>query len=75
MTPEQIPLFSFVGPEGSGKSTQAKLLAEMLGLPYVSTGEMLREAAENDTTPFGDARRKMFNEDVYLSPYLILLRL
>lgn len=32
----------FVGPQGSGKSTQGKLLARFLGLPYVSTGDMFR---------------------------------
>lgn len=32
----------FVGPQGSGKSTQGKLLARFLGLPYVSTGDVFR---------------------------------
>lgn len=31
-----------IGPQGSGKSTQAKLLSEYLKLPVVSTGEIFR---------------------------------
>jgi adenylate kinase len=33
-----------LGPQGSGKGTQAKLVAEAYDLPRVGTGEMLREA-------------------------------
>jgi adenylate kinase len=33
-----------LGPQGSGKGTQAKLVAEAYDLPHVGTGEMLREA-------------------------------
>lgn len=33
----------FIGPQGSGKSTQGKLLAQFLGLQYISTGDIFRE--------------------------------
>jgi adenylate kinase len=36
-----------LGPQGSGKGTQAKLLAEKFGLKHISTGELLRIEAES----------------------------
>ena len=38
-----------LGPPGSGKGTQAARLVEHLGIPHISTGALLREAAENGT--------------------------
>jgi adenylate kinase len=39
----------FVGPPGSGKGTQATLLRERLGLEYIGTGEILRDAVTRGT--------------------------
>jgi adenylate kinase len=41
-----------LGPPGGGKGTQAVVLAEALGLPHVSTGELLRRSLR-DRTPLG----------------------
>jgi adenylate kinase len=38
-----------LGPQGSGKGTQAKLLADDLGIPHVSTGDMFRAAIAQGT--------------------------
>ena len=38
-----------LGPPGSGKGTEGSLLAERLGVPHLSTGEVLRREAGADT--------------------------
>jgi adenylate kinase len=38
-----------LGPPGAGKGTQAQRLARELGLPHISTGVILREAADRGT--------------------------
>ncbi|HET6683104.1 MAG TPA: adenylate kinase [Gaiella sp.] len=38
-----------LGPQGSGKGTQAARLSEAHGIPHVSTGEMFRAAIEDGT--------------------------
>ena len=45
---QSVQALVLFGPPGSGKGTQAKLLVERLGIPHISTGDMLRESIEAD---------------------------
>jgi adenylate kinase len=49
----------FLGPPGSGKGTQASALARELGIPAISTGDMLREAVANGSELGRRVRRIM----------------
>lgn len=50
-----------LGPPGSGKGTQAKLLSERLGLQHIGTGDILREAMRQGT-PAGQIAEKYVNQ-------------
>jgi adenylate kinase len=56
----------FLGPPGSGKGTQARLLAERLGAPAISTGEMLRQAVASGT-PLGRKARAIMERGELVS--------
>ena len=50
-----------LGAPGAGKGTQAELLVEALGIPSISTGNMLREAMANGTEIGKQAKHYMEN--------------
>ena len=60
-----------LGPPGSGKGTQAKLLAERLGIPQISTGEMLR-AAVREGTPLGQRVKAVMEAGELVSDDLMI---
>ena len=56
----------FIGPQGSGKGTQAKLLAKKLDFFYWEMGGILREVAAGDTI-LGLRIKKLIDSGVLLS--------
>ena len=60
-----------LGAPGSGKGTQGKILAERLGLPKITTGDLLR-AAVKAGTPLG-VEAKKFMDDGKLVPDTVIL--
>ena len=60
-----------LGAPGAGKGTQAEILVEKLGIPAISTGNMLREAIANGT-PVG-LQAKHYMENGLLVPDEVIL--
>lgn len=48
-----------IGPPGAGKGTQAVMLSSELGIPHISTGDMLREAVASGSEVGLQARKFM----------------
>jgi adenylate kinase len=60
-----------LGAPGSGKGTQGKILAERLGLPKITTGDLIRQAMQ-DGTPLGLEFKKYYDEGKLVPDSIIL---
>lgn len=60
-----------LGPEGSGKSTQAKLLSKKTGYPHIGVGDLLREKA-GDGSEIGNTVRETLGKAGYVDPDIVL---
>ena len=60
-----------IGPPGGGKGTQAKYLVKYFSIPQISTGDMLRENVQNETS-LGEKAQK-FMIDGKLVPDSVIL--
>jgi adenylate kinase len=49
-----------LGPQGSGKGTQAKRINAMYGIPHIATGDMIREMMARDTE-LGQQLREVYD--------------
>jgi adenylate kinase len=63
-------IYILIGPQGSGKGTQGKLLAEELNIPVFSTGEILR-AEINSGSELGARVASVINEGEMVSDEMI----
>jgi len=60
-----------LGAPGSGKGTQGKILAERLGLPKITTGDLIRTAMKQDT-PLGIEAKKYYDEGKLVPDTVVL---
>ena len=60
----------FLGPPGAGKGTQSRQVAEFLGIPHISTGDMLREHVQKGT-PLGRLARDFMDRGELVSDEVV----
>jgi len=59
-----------LGPPGAGKGTQAKILAEKLSLPHISTGDILRQNVK-EATLLGKQARDFMDKGLLVPDQLV----
>src|SRR3989339_1683163 len=59
--------YIFYGSEGSGKTTQGKLLAKKLGIPHLVSGDLVRRMAQKDQGLMGDICREALSLGHYVA--------
>lgn len=61
---QKKPRLLILGPQGSGKGTQADLLAEHLNIPHISMGQVLRDITKNPNHPLAQELADLMNQGV-----------
>ena len=62
-----------LGPPGAGKGTQAERLGKDFGLPYIATGNMLRDAVREETELGQKAKEYMDRGDLVPDDLIIAM--
>jgi adenylate kinase len=60
----------FLGPPGSGKGTQARLISQRQGLAHIATGDIFREAVRMGT-PLGRQAKSYLDQGLYVPDALV----
>lgn len=59
-----------IGPQASGKGTQAQFIAKKLSIPHLSSGDMLREEKKSDS-PLGKEIATMIDQGIFVPNEMI----
>lgn len=71
MNDEKKLIVILLGPPGSGKGTQTKLLSQAFSIPQISTGDLFREHMKKDT-PLGLKAKEFINAGKLVPDNLVL---